>query len=539
VRVFRGDREVEYVAYAELLAEAGQIAGGLRQGLGETRGTRVALVFPNSGEHLRAFFGTVAAGAVPVPLPPPLRFSYRERYGERIRGALLRSRVGCLLTTEKLLPMLRALVASLDIRARVVSLADLGPAPSLWEPIDPDDPALVQYTSGSTASPRGVVLTHGQLVANLRAIHRGLGMHEEDVSASWLPLFHDMGLIGCFLGALYGAIDQLLAPPEDFVRDPFTWLRVVSECRATLATAPNWGYAQCAQRVGPEQARTLDLSRLRVALNGAEMVDVGTTRAFAERFAVAGFPAEAMMPVYGLAEAGLAVAFSHRGFGVKSVRVRRRALGEGVVEPAPPDEADAREVVSVGTPVEGLELALGGADGEPLDEGRVGEILVRGSSVTAGYDQDQTATRAAFHRGWLRTGDLGFRLDGELYVTGRQKDLIIVRGANLYAHDVEARAAGVAGVWARQAMAVGLPADGTEALVVFAETRLRDPGSLDVIARSISEAVAGTLGVAPLDVVLVGPGSLPRTTSGKLERYKGAELYARWQGELRPVLRAG
>ncbi len=375
----------------------------------------------------------------------------------------------------------------------------------------------------------GAVLTHRQVVANLGAIRRGLAMREDDVSASWLPLFHDMGLIGCFLGGLSGAIEQLLAPPEDFVRDPLTWLRVTTRHAATLTTAPNWGYAQCAKRVGPEEARALDLSRLRVALNGAEMVDRGTIEAFAARFRVAGFRAEAMFPVYVLAEAGLAVAFPCLGRGVKSVRVRRRALGEGTVEPAQPEEANAREAVSVGS--DGLEIALLGADGGPLSEGRVGEILVRGASVMVGYDQDPAATRAAFHEGWLRTGDLGFRLDGELYVTGRRKDVIIVRGENLYAQDVEALAAEVSGVWARQAMAVGLPGDGTEGLVVFAETRTREPNWRNVIVRAISESVAGTLGIAPLDVVLLRPGELPRTTSGKPERYRGAELYARWRGE--------
>jgi len=531
VRVFRGGLEVEHVTYAELLDQAGRIAGGLLERLGEARGERVALVFPNSVEPLQAFFGTVAAGAVPVPLPPPLRFSSQERYGERIRGALLRSRVCCLLTTEKFLPMLRALMATLGLRPQVLSLADLRHGQQARALVAPHDPALVQYTSGSTATPRGVVLTHRQLVANLWAIYRGLAIREEDVGASWLPLFHDMGLIGCFLGALYGASDQLLASPDDFVRDPLTWLRVMSRYGATVATAPNWGYAHCVQRVGPEEAGALDLSCLRVTLNGAEMVDVQTTRAFAERFRVAGFRAEAMFPVYGLAEASLAVAFPRLGCGVKSVRVRRRALGEGMIEPAEPEETDTREVVSVGRPVEGLEIALQGADGEPLSEGRVGEILVRGASVMAGYDRDPAATRAAFDRGWLRTGDLGFRLDGELYVTGRRKDVVVVRGENLYAYDVEVLAAGVPGVWARQAMAVGLPGDGTEALVIFAETRVRDPDRRGVIARAISEAVAGRLGTAPLEVILLRPGELPRTTSGKLERYKGLSLYVNHHAE--------
>jgi fatty-acyl-CoA synthase len=531
IRVFRGADEVERLTHSELLDQAGRISSGLLEAPEEAGGRRIALVFPNSGEFLQAFFGTVAAGAVPVPLPPPLRFSSRQRYGQRVRRALLRSRVGCLLTTEKLLPILRALVASLGLHTRVLSLADVRRGVPSWAPVAPDDFALIQYTSGSTAAPRGAVLTHRQVVANLEAIRRGLDMREGDVSASWLPLFHDMGLIGCFLGALGGAIEQLLAPPEDFVRDPLTWLRAMTRHAATLMTAPNWGYSHCAQRIGPEQARTLDLSRVRVALNGAEMVDRGTTEAFTARFGVAGFRPEAMLPVYGLAEAGLAVAFPCLGRGVKSVRVRRQTLGEGVVEPARPEEANTREVVSVGRPVHGLEIALLGPDGERLSESRVGEILVRGASIMVGYDEDLAATGAAFHEGWLRTGDLGFCLDGELYVTGRRKDLIIVRGENLYAHDVEALAGEVPGVWARQAMAVGVPRDGTEELVVLAETRTREPALCDVIVRAISESVAGTLGIPPLDVVLCRPGDLPRTTSGKLERYRGAEIYARWRGE--------
>jgi len=539
VRVFRGGCEVERLTYSGLLDRAGRIAGGLLERLGDADGQRIALVFPNSGEFLQAFSGTVAAGAVPVPLSPPLRFSSRQRYGERILGALLRSRVGCLLTTEKLLPVLRALVASIGHPARVLSLGDLPGGFWGWAPVAPDHPALVQYTSGSTASPRGAVLTHRQVVANLGAIRQGLAMKEDDVSASWLPLFHDMGLIGCFLGALSGAVDQLLATPDDFVRDPLAWLRIMSRHGATLTTAPNWGYAQCAERVGPDDARTLDLARLRVALNGAELVDRATIESFAKRFGVAGFRAEAMFPVYGLAEASLAVAFPPLGRGVTSVRVRRRALGEGVVELAEPEAADAREVVSVGRPVDGLEIALLGADGGPLFDGRVGEILVRGASVMAGYDRDPEATRASFHEGWLRTGDLGFHLDGELYVTGRLKEMLIVRGENLYARDVEARVAAVPGVWAGQAMAVGLPADGTEGLVVFAETRIRDSGWRNAIVRAISEAVAGTLGIAPFDVVLLRPGELPRTTSGKLERYKGADLYARWRGAPPGRLSAG
>lgn len=531
IRVFRSGREAEHLLYGELYEVAGRIAGGLMDRQGELRGERVALVFPTSGDYLRAFFGVLAAGAVPVPLPSPLRFSSLERFGERIRGALFQSRIRLLLGSEKVVPILEAMVTALGISAHVLSLADLRQGCPDWQEPSPHDPALVQYTSGSTAAPKGVVLTHGQIVANLYAAHRGLAMQEDDINCSWLPLFHDMGLIGCFLGSMYGAIDQLLMPADDFVREPLSWLRLVSCYRATLTAAPNWAYGQCLHRIGPHNAKTVDLASCRAAINGAEMVDAAITRGFAKRFQSAGFRPEAMLPAYGLAEAGLAVTFSALGRGVKSVWVRRSALGEGVVQVATPGEADAREIVSVGTPVPGMEIGLVGSEGHALSEGMVGEIVIRGPSVMLGYDRDARATTAVFRQDWLRTGDLGFLLNGELYVTGRAKDIIIARGQNIYALDVEALAAQVEGVWLRNAMAISVPTDGTEGLVLLAETRARNADQRQAIAAAIRETVSAILGAAPLDVVLLRPGELPRTSSGKPERHKGVSLYEKWCAE--------
>jgi acyl-CoA synthetase (AMP-forming)/AMP-acid ligase II len=516
---------VEHLSYAELYEDAGRIAGGLSDRHGELRGERIALVFPTSGDSLRAFFGVLAAGATPVPLPPPLRFSSPERFGERIRGALCQSRIRLLLGSEKVVPILEALAAVLGLPAHVHSLADLRQRCPAWQELAPQDSALVQYTSGSTAAPKGVVLTHGQIVANLDAVHRALAMQANDVCCSWLPLFHDMGLIGSVLGSMYGAIDQLLMPPDDFAREPLAWLRVVSSYRATLTVAPNWAYGQCLDRIGPDEAKRLDLASCRVAISGAEMVDAAIARRFAARFQPAGFRPEAMLPGYGLAEAGVAASFSALERGVQSVWVRRSALSGDVVQLAPPGAADAREVVSVGKPVPGMEIDVVVSDGHVGSEGRTGEIVIRGPSVTSGYDRDAHATDAAFREGWLRTGDLGFLLDGELYVTGRSKDVIIIRGQNIYATDVAALAAQVDGVWSRNAMAIGVPTGGTEGLVLLAETRARDAGRRRAIAGAIRETVSSILGATPLDVVLLRPGELPRTSSGKLERHKGVSAY--------------
>ena len=525
MRFFRGAREVDYVSYDELYEDAGRIAGRLAERMAGARSERVALVVPTSADYVRGFFGILAAGAVPVPLPPPIRFSSLRRFGDRIRGALVKSDIRLVLASEKIVPILEQIVASLGVSAQVVSVADLRQGAPDWHEVSPHDPALVQYTSGSTSLPKGVVLTHGQIVANLRSITLALDVRDDDIACNWLPLFHDMGLIGCLLGSIYSAIDQLLLPADDFTVEPLTWLRLIDCYRATLAVAPNWAYVHCTNRIQHSDAKLLDLSRWRAAMNGAEMVDARGARRFAQRFRVAGFRPEAMLPVYGLAEASLAVTFSTLGHGVTSAWVRGRALSHGVVQLTTPDEADSKEVVALGTPVSGVEICLRGGEGQSLAEGMVGEILIRGPSVMSGYDRDVEATNAVFRQGWLGTGDLGFLLDGELYVVGRAKEMIVVRGQNFYSHDIEALAGDVTGVWSRNTMAISVPADGTEALVLLAETRERDINRRQRLVASMHQALSATLGTSPLDVVLIRPGELPRTSSGKLERYKGVSLY--------------
>lgn len=365
VRLFRSGHESESVSYEELYEDAGQIASALMNRISKVRYERVALLFPSSGDYLRAFFGVLAAGAVPVPLPSPLRFSTPKRFAERICGALLQSRIRIVIGSEKMIPILRAVVASLNINATILSITDLRLEKSPdWSELSPHDPALIQYTSGSTASPKGVILTHGQILANLDAIGHTLNLRDDDIGCSWLPLFHDMGLIGCLLGAVYGAIDLLLMPPEDFILDPLTWLFLIHRYRATLSAAPNSAYFYCARRMAQHDAKTLDLSCWRVAMNGSEMVDAATIRDFMKQFQPVGFRPEAMLPVYGLAEASLAVTFPPLERGVRSVWVRRITLSQGIVQLSEPGGIDSREVVSVGRPVTGMEICLLGRDGQ-------------------------------------------------------------------------------------------------------------------------------------------------------------------------------
>jgi acyl-CoA synthetase (AMP-forming)/AMP-acid ligase II len=527
IRLLSGGEEVEWLPLAQLYEDAGRLATGLRNQASVEPGERVALLLPTSGESIRGLFGVLAAGAVPVPLPPPLPFSNPERYLERTRGALERSGIRLVLGPSSQEGFLDMLQGSMGLGVSARTLAPLMESGPTWAPVSPDAPALIQYTSGSTTAPKGAVLTHRNLLANVEAIRRGLRMTPEDVGNVWLPLFHDMGLIGCLLAPIYVGMHLVMTSPESFVMDPGGWLAQFGRYRGTIAPAPNAGYLHCVKRVS--DVKGLDLSSWRLALMGAEAVDPVTVRRFREHFAPAGFRPEAVMPVYGLAEASLAVTFSPTERGLHTLSVSRAALGQGVAEPVAPAHPEAREVVSVGTPVHETEVRVTDGRGRDVAAGRVGEILVRGSSVMRGYDKNAEASEAAFREGWLATGDLGFQHGGELYVVGRIKEVIISNGNNYYASDVEHAVGRVPGV--REALAIGVQVEGTEGLVVLAETRERDEAARKKLVASIRDAVSSTLGLSPKEVVLLERGQIPRTSSGKLERHKGRVLYEQWLTE--------
>jgi acyl carrier protein len=531
------DRTSRRMTYGELLTAAQETAVGLAErGVGP--GEAVALMLPTSLDYFAGFYGVLQIGAIPVPLYPPARPSQLEDHLLRQARILSSCRARLLITVPEargLARILRARVASLR---GFVTPEDLrrpgGAAPAT--PSREDDVAFLQYTSGSTGEPKGVVLTHRNLLANIRAILDWLRIGSDDVCVSWLPLYHDMGLIGAGMGSLYGAFPLVLMSPLAFLSRPVRWLRRITEHRGTVAAGPNFAYELCLGKIPDHELEGLDLSSWRLALNGAEAVLPATLERFAERFAPVGFQREALLPVYGLAESSLGVAFPPPGRGPRIDQVRRATLAEGRAEPAGEGEDEAGEEVvelaSCGTPLPGHDLRIADRRRGELPERVVGRVQFRGPSACRGYYRDPEATRRLFDGDWLQSGDLGYLADGELYLTGREKDLIIRSGRNLSPVEIEEAASGIEGVRAGCVAAFGVgtgtgAAAGSERLVVVAETRAEDEAERGAIADAVLAAVADRVGVAPDEVLLAAPGAVLKTSSGKVRRAAMRELHQR------------
>ncbi|MGZ6143753.1 MAG: AMP-binding protein [Myxococcales bacterium] len=446
---------------------------------GVKAGDRVAVIQPNGPDFAGAFFGTQLAGATPVPLAWPVVAAAGERNYLLLAAQVARAEAVAVATQ----PDFAATAATfgLPLVTAPAATAKDGAA------VGPHDAAFLQFTSGTTGAPRGAVISHRAAVASAHAMSLALDLGESDVGVSWLPLFHDMGLVGVLLCSLMRRFPIHLLSPAEFLLRPSRWLELLERTAATLTVAPNFGYELATRRVRGD----FDLSRLRRALDGSEPVHRATIDGFERRFAAR---PGTILPVYGLAENTLGVCFAD--------------------DPAPDLDFEGRAVPSVGRPLPGMEVKLIG-----------GEIAVRGPSLMDGYFRDPDATAAALRDGWLRTGDLGAIRHGRLYVTGREKDLVIKNGRKFHPYDIERVAAaavdsppgGVA------AFSVPNPATGTEDLVVVAELRRRTGDEQAV--RTIRGVLLEELGVRPERVRLVGPGALPRTTSGKLRRRACAELF--------------
>ncbi|MEW6475871.1 MAG: fatty acyl-AMP ligase [Actinomycetota bacterium] len=529
-----GDGPGDRVEWAVLHEEAKAMAVALtRRGVGP--GAHVALLGPTSRAFVTAIQATWLAGATVVVLPLPMRMSSLEDF-----VAATRTRVRAADTTLVVAdPMLAGFIQPEPGDPPVVLLPDLtGDAsdPWAWEAPkeDPSALAILQFTSGSTADPKGVMLPHATICANLDAIADAAGLDPaDDVLCSWLPLYHDMGLIGLLTLAMTTGTDLALASPQDFLAAPARWMEWMSEHRATATAGPNFSYALAARALRRFAPGTLDLSRWRIALNGAEAVDPKAVNDFVAAGAPHGLRPGAVFPAFGMAEATLAVTFPEPGRGLRTDPIDRRVLEtDAYAAPADPDSEGTRHLVLLGRPVPGLEIRIvDPVTGDVRGDREVGELEIRGSSVTTGYYRRPDATEAAFHDGWLRSGDLGYLVDGELVICGRIKDLIIVGGRNVYPEDVERAAASVEGVRAGNVIAFSVHGRrGKEALVVVAESKDAD---LDAVRAAVAGRVREVVGLPPEEVVLVEPGTLPKTSSGKLQRqlcrsrYLSAALTAR------------
>jgi len=526
VRFLDRRERAQWLGWAELRERALAVAGGLGA-LGIERGERIALVYPTGPDFLSAFFGILAAGAVPVPLYPPVRLGRLGQYLERTALMAAAAGAALVLADGRIKRLLGEAVEAARPRLGCRMLEDLPRASGRAAPPAPDDLALIQFSSGTTVDPRPVALTHAALVVQVEVLS---GSFHDSASrrhscVSWLPLYHDMGLIGCVLTPLARDAEVTLIGPELFVARPALWLRALSRYRATISAAPNFGYAFCLTRIADEEMAGADLSAWQVALNGAEAVVPAVLRAFGERFARWGFDARALTPVYGLSEAALAVTFSEVGRLFRSRSFDREALAaRGEARP----EEGGREIAAVGRPLPGVRLALRDEQGRELPEGRVGRVWVRSPSLMTGYFGDPAATARVLREGWLDTGDLGFLHEGELYLTGRAKDVLLLRGRNHAPEEVERAVAGVAGVRTGCAVAASwLPESAAgEVLGLFVEAaRDASPDERAGLPAACRAAVLAATGLALDEVVVLAPGTLPRTSSGKLRRAETLRLH--------------
>jgi fatty-acyl-CoA synthase len=535
------------ITNAELLARAVVVAARLIE-RGIAPGDRVALMLPTGRGFFAAFAGTMVAGAVPVPIYPPFRADRLEEYAARQAGILRSAEAKLLVTFGRAAPLARLMKPRIGSLAEVVDIGELD-ADALpgGEPgaaalpelprVRPEDLAFLQYTSGSTGEPKGVMLTHANLLANIRAIAEAVGVRDDDVGVSWLPLYHDMGLIGKWMVPLTRGIPIVILSPLAFLARPERWLRAIARHRGTLSAAPNFAFELCARKIADEDIEGLDLSSWRAALNGAEPVNAETLERFARRFARCGLRREALMPVYGLAEASLALTIPPVGRGPLVDRIRREPFErEGRAAPAPESAAaengrqQVMTFVSSGRAIPGHAIELRDHAGRDVGERRVGRLWFRGPSATQGYFRNAEATRKLrTPDGWVDSGDHAYRAGDEYFITGRAKDLIIKAGRNIVPQEVEELAGEVDGVRRGNIVAFGVPdpESGTERLIVVAEVRagLRRDG-FSALAARVSEHIAGELGLPPDRVELVAPGAIPKTSSGKLRR---SETRRRWQ----------
>ena len=518
------------LTYGELARRAQAVARGLAA-RDVAPGERVALMLPTSLDFFIAFFGILYAGAIPVPIYPPMRLSQLEDHLRR-QVRILRNAGVCLLITmpegRRLAGLLRAQVETLG---SVESAADLAAAAQVELPGagSGDNIALIQYTSGSTGDPKGVVLSHANLLANIRAMGGVMDASSADVFVSWLPLYHDMGLIGAWLGCLHFAAPLYVMSPLSFLVRPESWLWAMHRFRATYSASPNFGFELCINKIPDAALEGLDLSSLRVVANGAEPVSPQTLRRFIERFSRYGFPRAAMAPAYGLAECSVGLAFPPLGRGPLIDRVdRARLSAAGVAEPARPDDPRPLEIVACGQPLPGHEIRIVDEAGLELGDRREGRLEFRGPSVTRGYFNNEIKTRELVHDGWLDSGDRAYMAGGDVCITGRIKDIIIRAGRHLYPQEIEEAVAEIPGIL-KGGVAVFSASDpraGTERVVVLAETREVDRAARAKLEAAAHQVVTDIAGTPPDETILAPPYSVPKTSSGKIRRSAAKELYS-------------
>lgn len=523
--------EMHSYSYAELMDRARRVAGELLKN-GVKPGEAVILVMTTPEPAILTILGCMILGCPPTPVYPPLNLQAVPGFLNFLQHVADRSQA-TLVVAEG--PPLRVLGSfSAGTVRRVVNFDTLTSGTFHADLEGEQNPvAFLQFTSGSTAEPKGVMVSHRGLAANLWMIRTASHMDESSSVVTWLPVYHDMGLIGTVLNAITLPCDLTVLPPVLFLKKPRLWLELITQFKGTHTAAPNFAYGICRRRIA--NVSGLDLSTMTTFICGAEPVLPATMNAFVEHYSSAGLRPEAMVPAYGLAEATLAVTFTPHLRGLVSDKVDLHSLSEDRI--ARPSNgtggAPSVEIASCGLPMPGLSVRIASENGTSLADRQVGEVQVIGPSVTPGYISDENATKSSKTAdGWLRTGDLGYMLNGELYVCGRIKDVIIIRGKNFHAHDLEAIASHVSGIRTGNVVAFGSTNQAGESLVIIAESRSR--GNFDSLKREVRNRLSEQIGITPDEIVIVPPGTLPKTSSGKLKRSETKRRFEHGNLQARP-----
>jgi 1-acyl-sn-glycerol-3-phosphate acyltransferase len=546
------DQQITEISYGDLQRGAQEVAAGLLAHDIEA-GQTVAIMLPTCRDYFDCFCGILIAGCVPVPIYPPARPSQLEDHLRRHAGILNNAQSRLLLTVPEAkavaqllkaqAPNLKGVLTVDEIRHAGQALTETTAAAISAPSVTERDTAFLQYTSGSTGSPKGVILSHANLLANIRAIGQAIQLDATDVVVSWLPLYHDMGLIASWLSCLYFAVPFVVMSPLLFLSRPQRWLWAIHLHRGTLSAAPNFAYELCLRQIKDKDLEGLDLSSWRCAFNGAEPVSPTTLVRFTERFRPYGFRPETMAPVYGLAESSVGLAIPPMGRPPLIDHIAREPLmRDGLAQPVglvdarrdqlpggplPENKADSLEFVSVGHPLPGHQIRIVDDSRRELPERQEGHLEFQGPSATSGYFRNAEASKKLFHGQWLDSGDRAYQAGGDIFITGRNKDIIIRAGRNLHPHQLEEMISGITGV-RKGCVAVFASKDarlGTEQLVVLAETREQDAKVRAQLQQEIVNLCMDLMGSPPNDVVLAPPHTVPKTSSGKIRRAASCELY--------------
>ena len=516
------------LAYAAKLADAGLAPG-----------QTVAIMLPTSKEYLFCFYGTLLAGGIPVPLYPPARLTTIEDHLTRHVGILKSAGAALMVTIPEAKPLAWLLRAQVESLRAVLVPADFPASGKGFAPVQSGGGQIgfLQYTSGSTGHPKGVVLTHANLLANVRAMGRAARATSADVFVSWLPLYHDMGLIGGCFATMYLGFPVVLMSPLAFLARPSQWLRAIHRHRGTISGGPNFSYELCLRRIPDHELEGLDLASWRFAFNGAEPVSPDTMAQFEERFAKYNFGRNVMSPVYGLAECSVGLAFTPPGERWRVDVIDRDYFStEAEAIPAKAGDPAPLKVVACGQVIPDHDLRVVDAAGLELPDRHEGQLQFRGPSATTGYYRNPEATKTLFDDDWVNTGDRAYLFQGRLYITGREKDIIIRGGRNISPYELEEAVGDLAGV-RRGCVAVFGSTDaasGTERVVVLAETRERDAAKHGELKTKINELAISLIGAPVDDIVLAPPHTVPKTSSGKIRRVAAREYYERGPSAVKP-----